>query len=138
MSSGVGVNTECLEKYQELKLKKTHKYIIFGLNNTNTEVVVVKTSDDKDYEVFLKDLPEAECRWAIYDFEYEKEGAGKRNKLTFYSWSPDDAKIKQKMLFASSRDALRRSLVGIAAEVQGTDYSEVAWESVFDKVSRGA
>ena len=39
--------------------------------------------------------------------------------------SPDDAKIKQKMLFASSRDALRRSLVGIATEIQGTDYSEV-------------
>jgi hypothetical protein len=70
--------------------------------------------------------------------------------------SPDDAKIKQKMLFASSRDALRRSLVGIAAEIQGTDYSEVAYESgqsrllrcilspdadhtcaVLDKVSRG-
>jgi len=75
----------------------------------------------------------------VYDFEYEKEGgAGKRNKLTFFSWAPDDSKIKQKMLFASSKDALRRSLVGIAAEVQGTDYSEVAYENVLDKVSRGA
>lgn len=43
--------------------------------------------------------------------------------------SPDDSKIKQKMLFASSKDALRRSLVGIASEIQGTDYSEVAYES---------
>lgn len=43
--------------------------------------------------------------------------------------SPDDAKIKQKMLFASSKDALRRSLVGIAVEIQGTDFSEVAFES---------
>jgi cofilin len=48
--------------------------------------------------------------------------------LTTGSRSPDDAKIKQKMLFASSRDALRRSLVGIAVEIQGTDYSEVSWE----------
>ena len=43
--------------------------------------------------------------------------------------SPDDSKIKQKMLFASSKDALRRSLVGVASEIQGTDYSEVAYES---------
>jgi cofilin len=43
--------------------------------------------------------------------------------------SPDDAKIKQKMLFASSKDALRRSLVGVAFEIQGTDFSEVAYES---------
>jgi hypothetical protein len=33
------------------------------------------------------------------------------------------------MLAASSRDALRRSLVGIAVEIQGTDESEVAYES---------
>ena len=33
------------------------------------------------------------------------------------------------MLAASSRDALRRSLVGIAIEIQGTDYSEVAHET---------
>lgn len=43
--------------------------------------------------------------------------------------SPDDAKIKNKMLYASSKDALRRSLVGISTEIQGTDYSEVAHES---------
>ena len=33
------------------------------------------------------------------------------------------------MVTASSRDALRRSLVGIAIEIQGTDYSEVAHET---------
>jgi hypothetical protein len=43
--------------------------------------------------------------------------------------SPDDAKIKEKMLYASSREALRRALVGVAIEIQGTDYSEVAYES---------
>jgi len=43
--------------------------------------------------------------------------------------APDDAKIKQKMLFASSKDALRRALTGIAVEIQGTDFSEVAYES---------
>ena len=55
--------------------------------------------------------------------------------VTWRIRSPDDAKIKQKMLFASSKDALRRSLVGIAAEIQGTDYSEVAHESGTSRVS---
>lgn len=32
------------------------------------------------------------------------------------------------MLYASSKDALRRSLVGIASEIQGTDSSEVAYD----------
>ncbi|KAG8851527.1 cofilin [Tulasnella sp. 330] len=138
MSSGVAVNPECLTRYQELKLKKKIKYIIFTLNKTFTEIIVEKSSDDADYDKFITDLPETECRWAIYDFDFEKKDAGKRNKLVFYSWSPDDAKIKQKMVFASSRDALKRSLDGIAAEIQGTDYSEISHESVLDKVNRGA
>ncbi|KAI0322017.1 hypothetical protein OF83DRAFT_1050145, partial [Amylostereum chailletii] len=136
-ASGVAVNPDCLTAFQELKLGKKLKYIIYAVSDDKTEIVVTKKSTSDNYDEFLADLPEQDCRWAVYDFEFEKEGAGKRNKICFFSWSPDDAKIKAKMLFASSKDALRRALVGIAAEIQGTDYSEVAYESVLDKVSRG-
>jgi len=84
-SSGVGVSADCLTQYQELKLKKKLKFIIFKLNDTNTEIIVDKTSTESDYEQFLENLPEDQPRWAVYDFEYTK-GEGKRNKLTFYSW----------------------------------------------------
>ncbi|KAF7299651.1 Actin depolymerizing factor [Mycena chlorophos] len=138
MSSGVAVNPDCLEQFTSLKLKKAFKYIVFTLNKENTEIVVEKTSTSQEYEDFIKDLPETECRWAIYDLEFEKEDGGKRNKIVFFSWSPDDAKIKAKMVAASSKDALRRSLVGIAVEIQGTDYSEIAYEAVLDKANKGA
>jgi cofilin len=39
------------------------------------------------------------------------------------------------MLYAASKDALRRKLVGIASEVQGTDLSEVAYDVVMDRVA---
>lgn len=131
------MNAECLEVFQSLKLGKKLKYIIFKLSDDNKEIQVDKSSDSSDYDLFLADLPAETCRYAIYDFEYEKPGEGKRNKICFYAWSPDEAKIKTKMLYASSKDAIRRSLVGIACEVQGTDFSEVAYDSVLDKVSRG-
>ncbi|KAF9255638.1 actin cross-linking [Marasmius fiardii PR-910] len=135
-SSGVGVNDDCLTAYQELKLKKKMKYIIFNLNKDNTEIIVEKTSESAKYDEFIQDLPETECRWAVYDIEFEKDG--KRNKLCFFAWSPDDAKIKQKMVFASSKEALRRKLDGIAVEIQGTDPSEVAYENVLNKASSSA
>ncbi|KAI4522357.1 hypothetical protein K523DRAFT_321985 [Schizophyllum commune Tattone D] len=135
MASGVGVNPVCLDEYQKLKLGKSIKYIIYKLSDDNTEIVVEKTSQSKDYDDFVSSLPEQECRYAVYDFEFEKED-GKRSKICFVAWSPDDAKIKNKMLYASSKDALRRSLVGIAVEIQGTDLSEVAYDSVLDKASR--
>jgi cofilin len=90
-SSGVGLNPECNAAYEELKTKKTLKFIVFTINAAKTEIVVDKkaeaeTKDETEaYENFLAALPEAECRYAVYDFQFEKEG-GQRNKLTFFSW----------------------------------------------------
>ncbi|CAI1561571.1 hypothetical protein SEUBUCD646_0L00220 [Saccharomyces eubayanus] len=42
------------------------------------------------------------------------------------------------MVYASSKDALRRALNGVSTDVQGTDFSEVSYDSVLERVSRGA
>jgi len=131
MSSGVGLNDACLKAYQELKSRKA-KYVLYKLSDDLKEIVVDKTSTSTDYEDFVGDLPENDCRWAVYDLEYDTDD-GKRNKIFFYSWSPDTAKIKSKMLYASSREVLRRSLQGIAKEIQGTDSSEVTYEAALEK-----
>jgi hypothetical protein len=72
--------------FQELKLKKKSKYIIFKVNDEKTEIIPVKYSSSSDYDEFLNDLPEAECRWAVYDLEFQKEGGGQRNKIIFFQW----------------------------------------------------
>ncbi|KAJ2740939.1 cofilin [Coemansia sp. BCRC 34301] len=87
------------------------------------------------YEAFVKLLPEQECRYAIYDFAYEKDGSS-RNKILFYAWSPDTAKIKNKMIYASSKDSLRKTLVGVAQDIQATDYEEASHEAALDRVLR--
>ncbi|RKP12823.1 actin depolymerizing factor [Piptocephalis cylindrospora] len=137
MSTGVAVNDKCLDTYQELKLRKTIKYIIYALSEDQREIVVDSTAATGEYDDFIDALPENECRYAIYDFEYEKAGEGKRNKICFFAWSPDTAKIKNKMVYAASKDALRKKLVGISTEIQGTDHSEVSYETVLEKASRG-
>lgn len=80
------MNPECLSAFQELKLGKKTKYIVYTVSKDNTEIIVEKSSTSSSYDEFISDLPEFECRWAVYDFEFEKEGAGKRNKICFYSW----------------------------------------------------
>ncbi|GAA4704367.1 actin-binding ADF family protein [Streptomyces youssoufiensis] len=135
MTSAVTVSEVCRQEYQALKLGK-HKYVIFNLSEDNTEIVVEKVSSSAEYEDFIADLPETECRWGVYDFEYETE-AGKQKELVFVSWSPDAAKIKQKMLFAASQEELRRSLKDIAIDIKGIELSEVAYESVLGKARRG-
>ncbi|KAK6534394.1 cofilin [Arthrobotrys megalospora] len=131
----VAVDGACIDKFEELKLRKTSKYIIYKLNDTKTQIVVDKSSTDSDYSTFLEDLPEEDCRWAVYDFAYSTAD-GERNKIVFISWSPDNAPVRSKMTYSSSKDALRRAFNGVGAEIQGTDYAEVSHEALLDKVLR--
>ncbi|GJJ09921.1 hypothetical protein Clacol_004145 [Clathrus columnatus] len=130
LASGISVNDECLKAFQELKKDRKHKYVIYTINDRKTEIIVSKTSSSDNYDEFVADLPEDDCRYAVYDFEYEVSGGGKRNKL-----SPDVSKIKSKMIYASSKDALRQAL-GVPTEVQATAFDEVSLEAVLDKVGR--
>jgi len=59
-----------------------------------------------------------------------------RDKILFYIWSPDNARIKDKMMFAASKEYIRKKLDGIFTEIQCTDLSETAHDVVLDKVLR--
>ena len=43
--------------------------------------------------------------------------------------TPESAKFKDKMLTESSESALRYFLIGIAAEIEASDYSDVEYDS---------
>ncbi|KAH3688602.1 hypothetical protein WICPIJ_000412 [Wickerhamomyces pijperi] len=135
--SGVVVADESLKAFNDLKLGKKYKFILFEINANKTEIVVKETSTSSDYDEFLEKLSETESLYAVYDFSYSTNGDGERSKIVFVAWNPDTAPIKSKMLYAASKDALRRSLTGIASDIQGTDFSEVSYETVLDKVSKG-
>lgn len=135
-SSGVGVKDECIQAFQDLKLGRKLKYIVYKISDNFKEVIVEKTGDAGEYDDFVANLPDNECRYAVYDFDYTNEEGGKRNKIVFYSWSPDTARIKMKMVYAATKEAIKKKLDGIYVEVQCTDLAEVSYESVFEKVNR--
>ncbi|ANZ73526.1 BA75_01048T0 [Komagataella pastoris] len=118
---------------------KKHKFVIYKINDSKTEIIVDKISSDESYDAFLEALPEDDSRYAVYDFQYEISSTeGKRSKIIFFTWSPETASVRSKMIYASSKDALRRALNGVSTDIQGTDFSDVAFESVLERVSRGA
>ncbi|CAG8526612.1 3493_t:CDS:2 [Diversispora eburnea] len=135
MASGVEVNDECVKEYELLKHKKAYKYITFKISDNHEQINIEKKVQDGTYEEFVACLPENEPRYAVYDFEYEKPGEGHRSKIVFYSWIPDTARIKPKMIYASSKEAFRKKL-NPSIEIQGTDFSEVSFEAVLEKAIR--
>lgn len=142
MASGVTVGQECKNQYDEIKKGKKHRYMVFYIEDE--KVIRVECVGDRDasYEAFLNDLTkggESECRYGLFDFEYDHQCQGttetsKKQKLFLMSWCPDTARIKKKMLYSSSFDALKKALVGVHKYIQATDASEASRESVEEKL----
>ena len=86
MSSGVAIQDAVLKIYEDFKLKKCHRFVIFKLTDDFTSIGVdVSAGPEGTYDEFLKHLPADGCRYAVYDFEFETPD-GPRNKLLFYTW----------------------------------------------------
>lgn len=142
MAFGVQVTDECKTAFTELKLGHKYRFIIYALSSDLKKIEVVHRAEPSqcydDMVGMLKDAEQnGECRYAVFDAEYKK-GDQTLNKLLFLAWSPDNAKIKQKMVYASSKDALKRALgEGLGVEIQANDHGDLAWEScILEKINR--
>eukprot|EP01092_Planopodium_desertum_P002828 TRINITY_DN14557_c0_g1_i1.p2 TRINITY_DN14557_c0_g1~~TRINITY_DN14557_c0_g1_i1.p2 ORF type:complete len:137 (-),score=57.24 TRINITY_DN14557_c0_g1_i1:64-474(-) len=135
--SAIHPTDECVNLFNEIKIGHKHKYAFFKFDNIADpkNIVVEKVGDTGTYAEFTKLLPADDCRYAVYDFDFTSEDGRKMNKLLFINWAPDSAKIKPKMLFAASKDNLKKKLTGVV-EIQATDASEVDLEAVMERVRK--
>jgi cofilin len=144
MASGVTVKDECKQVFEKIKAKKDYRFVVFHIEGEKHIAVESTGGRDEPYDSFLDKLKvigasgEKECRYGLFDFEYTHQcqgtQEGKKEKLFLMLWCPDDAKVKKKMLYSSSFDALKKALVGVAKYIQATDASEASREAVEDKL----
>ncbi|MFJ5551850.1 actin-binding ADF family protein [Streptomyces sp. NPDC093225] len=99
-------------------------------------MVVDKSGTLDTYDAFVETLPENEPRYAIHDFEYRAADGSQARKIVLFSWLPESAPIKAKMVFASTKAILKQALDGIAVEIQATDYSDLDADEVTARVDR--
>lgn len=125
-ASGVAVKDECTQLFMDLKKVRKYRWILYKIDTDAMCVVVEQTgAPDETYESLTSKLPENDCRYAVYDYDFEDSEGCKKSKIAFIAWSPDVSKVKQKMLYATSKDNFRRQLDGVHLELQGTDLGEV-------------
>ncbi|KAM2648107.1 hypothetical protein TB1_001276 [Malus domestica] len=127
----MAVHDECKIKFLELKAKRTYRFIVYKIEEKQNEVIVEKLGQPTDsYEDFSASLPANECRYAVYDFDYVTEENCRKSRIIFVAWSPDTAKVRSKMIYASSKDTFKRELDGIQMELQTTDPTEVGLDVI--------
>ncbi|ESR57088.1 actin-depolymerizing factor 6 [Citrus sinensis] len=135
-TSGMGVADHSKNAFTELQRKKVHRYVIFKIDEKKKEVVVEKTGGPAEsYEDFAAALPENDCRYAVYDFDYVTSENCQKSKIFFIAWSPSTSRIRAKMLYATSKDRFRRELDGIHYEIQATDPTEMDLEELRNRAN---
>uniref|UniRef100_A0A1W7RAQ3 Cofilin n=1 Tax=Hadrurus spadix TaxID=141984 RepID=A0A1W7RAQ3_9SCOR len=148
-SSGVTVSVLAKTVYDEVKKDKKYRYIVYHIKDEKIIDVEVTGARNATYNDFLAQMQnyKTECRYCVFDFPANVEGGGSGthqkqggmsvDRLVMMTWCPESAKIKQKMLYSSSYDALKKALVGIYKYVQACDFEEVSQEAIEDAFRKG-
>nr|XP_055187030.1 cofilin-1-like [Nyctereutes procyonoides] len=135
MASGVVVSDSVIKMFNDMKVpksstpeevKKHKKAVLFFLSEDKKDIIleegkeklvgdVSRTVDDL-YAILVKMLPDKDCRYALYDATYETKES-KKEDLVFIFWAPDSALLKSKMIYARSKDAIKKKRTGIMHEL---------------------
>jgi cofilin len=105
--SEAGFNT-----FQELKVRRKHRFIVFKMGPTEVEVETVGTRKS-GFDELKAALPFTECRFCIFDQDYTTLDGRPASKLWFVSWFPQNATTHHKMAYTSLKGKLCESLPGV-------------------------
>lgn len=86
-SSGMAVHDECKLKFLELKAKRNYRFIVFKIEEKIQQVIVEKLgSPEETYDDFAASMPENECRYAVFDFDFTTPENCQKSKIFFVAW----------------------------------------------------
>merc|ERR1719460_1926493 len=102
------------------------RYIIYKITDDKKSIEIEKEAPSSEtYDDFKASFPADMPRYAVVDFPYTNSDGVEKADLIFVAWSPDDANVKMKMLYASSLDAIKKKLPGYKEMAQCNDQSDL-------------
>lgn len=152
MASGVQVADEVCRIFYDMKvrkcstpeeIKKRKKAVIFCLSPDKKCIIVeegkeilvgdVGVTVTDPFKHFVQMLPEKDCRYALYDASFETKES-KKEELMFFLWAPEQAPLKSKMIYASSKDAIKKKFQGIKHECQANGPEDLNRACIAEKL----
>uniref|UniRef100_A0A8B9D7G1 Destrin, actin depolymerizing factor n=1 Tax=Anser cygnoides TaxID=8845 RepID=A0A8B9D7G1_ANSCY len=152
IASGVQVADEVCRIFYDMKvrkcstpeeIKKRKKAVIFCLSPDKKCIIVeegkeilvgdVGVTVTDPFKHFVQMLPEKDCRYALYDASFETKES-KKEELMFFLWAPEQAPLKSKMIYASSKDAIKKKFQGIKHECQANGPEDLNRACIAEKL----
>ncbi|CAH3199115.1 unnamed protein product [Porites evermanni] len=144
--SGVQVDAEINGLFNDMKMRSTHKFALFNIEGKKKIVADVcgnpcKTETKEEDEAQFNRMKEQltnEPRYILYDFGFMKKDGRRVNKLAFIFWCDENAKIGDKMIYASSKDTIKKSFTGLSLEFQANDEGDLDYKTLSEEVEKRA
>jgi len=80
---------------------------------------------EETYDDFLAALPKSEPRYCLVDVDYTTKSDAQHTKMVFVFWCPDDCGVRDKMLYAASKDTIKKPFAGVQCEIQANDLGDI-------------
>uniref|UniRef100_M8B2M5 Actin-depolymerizing factor 5 n=1 Tax=Aegilops tauschii TaxID=37682 RepID=M8B2M5_AEGTA len=125
-TEGMNIKEECKRWFTEMKWKKVHRFVVYKIDERTRAVLVDKVGGPGEgYEELVAALPGDDCRYAVFDFDFVSVDNCQKSKIFFIAWSPAASRIRAKILYATSKQGLRRVLEGVHYEEELREWQRI-------------
>ncbi|XP_071093999.1 uncharacterized protein [Haliotis cracherodii] len=131
--SGIAVSQECEKAHErQHKKEKDIQWTVYRIDQAGKKAVVVvdsqkervfcantasqqhcdevKKTNKQIWLDFIDCLPDLEGRYAVFDFVQPTSSGAYKDAIRFVAWSPEQGPIKNKMIYSSTKDTLKKKL----------------------------
>ncbi|EGR27652.1 hypothetical protein IMG5_191910 [Ichthyophthirius multifiliis] len=140
MDLGFQVSDRSIQEFNLMKMldkngQGKYRYIIYKVIN-NKEIDIEKIGQrEETYDDFVKSLPLDDARYCVFDYSMTYSDGRNANKLIYIFWCPDTAKVKVKMVSASTNQFFFGKLQGGLVSHQANDLSALSKNEIEKKLS---
>lgn len=144
----LNIAQDVLKAWEDMRMRGKYQYLVLRLSNANDEIILEKSleksevadSTNQGFQQLQQDLTIQDCRYVLYRVDWdqvEQSGVngGKRTKIAFISTISSFCKVKSKLLYAASKEPLKRALTSISWEL-AVDPQELTLDLVMDKAKQ--
>mmetsp|Transcript_42039 Transcript_42039/g.64413 ORF Transcript_42039/g.64413 Transcript_42039/m.64413 type:complete len:137 (-) Transcript_42039:356-766(-) len=135
MQTGITVPDEVRTEFQNLRMKRKHRYIIFKVSDDKTACEIEKLgARDADWDDFKNSMPKNNSRWAVYDLEFTEDDGRKVAKIIFVMYSPDDnTDNTEKFTIACNKDLVKSKVSEVNMDWQVNRWDDLDFEAIKKK-----
>merc|ERR1712176_1203340 len=137
MQSGMNIGDDIRNEFQQLRMKRAYRYIIYAPSADKSTIEVEKFGDRAaTFDDFKAAVAADKARWLVYELEYQ-DGPRKVSKILFITFAPDNcADNTEKFVVACNKDALKTKVSEVNPDIQVNSWDDLVEENFVKKFNK--